>query len=94
MKKYEVMYILKATLDDATRNELIGKLNDILTVNGGSIEQVNEWGIKDLAYEIDDEKKGYYVVVEATVASNEALVEFDRVCKINSNVLRQLVIAK
>ena len=52
MKKYEVMYILKANLDDATRNELVGKLNALLSANGGSIEAVNEWGVKDLAYEI------------------------------------------
>ena len=36
MKKYEVMYILKANLDDATRNELVGKLNALLSANGGS----------------------------------------------------------
>ena len=61
MKKYEIMYILKANLDDASRNELIGKLNDYLTVDGGTIDNVNEWGLKDLAYEINKEKKGYYV---------------------------------
>lgn len=93
MKKYEVMYILKATLEDAARNELIGKLNAILAANGGSIESVNEWGVKDLAYEIEKEKKGYYVVVEV-VANVDAINEFDRVSKINSNVLRSLVIAK
>lgn len=57
MKKYEIMYILKANLDDAARNELIGKLNDILTSEGGAIENVNEWGLKDLAYEINREKR-------------------------------------
>ena len=63
MKKYEIMYILKANLDDANRNELIGKLNNYLTVDGGTIDNVNEWGLKDLAYEINKDKKGYYVVV-------------------------------
>ena len=60
MKKYEIMYILKANLDDANRNELIGKLNDLLTVDGGTIDNVNEWGVRDLAYEINKEKKGYF----------------------------------
>ena len=58
MKKYEIMYILKSNLDDATRNEVIGKLNDYLTVDGGSIDNVHEWGLKDLAYEINKERKG------------------------------------
>ena len=101
MKKYEVMYILKANLDDATRNELVGKLNALLSANGGSIESVNEWGVKDLAYEIEKEKKGYdvqyataAVMFVDVVANVDAINEFDRVAKINSNVLRSLVIAK
>ena len=94
MKKYEIMYILKANLDDASRNELIGKLNDYLTVDGGSIDNVNELGLKDLAYEINKEKKGYYVVVEANVSSVSVVDEFARRAKLNANVLRHLVIAK
>lgn len=94
MKKYEIMYILKSTLDDAARNELIGKLNELLTVEGSTVDNVNEWGFKELAYEINDEKKGYYVVVEASVSSNQVLAEFERIAKLNVNVLRHLVIAK
>ena len=94
MKKYEIMYILKANLDDATRNELIGKLNDYLTVDGGTIDNVNEWGLRDLAYEINKDKKGYYVVIEASVASSKVVDEFSRRAKLNANVLRHLVIAK
>ena len=94
MKKYEIMYILKANLDDASRNELIGKLNDYLTVDGGTIDNVNEWGLRDLAYEINKEKKGYYVVIEASVSSSSVVDEFSRRAKLNANVLRHLVIAK
>ena len=94
MKKYEIMYILKANLDDASRNELIGKLNDYLTVDGGTIDNVNEWGLKDLAYEINKEKKGYYVVIEASVSSSSVVDEFSRRAKLNANVLRHVVIAK
>ena len=94
MKKYEIMYILKANLDDANRNELIGKLNNYLTVDGGTIDNVNEWGLKDLAYEINKDKKGYYVVIEASVSSSSVVDEFSRRAKLNANVLRHLVIAK
>ena len=94
MKKYEIMYILKANLDDATRNELIGKLNNYLTVDGGTIDNVNEWGLRDLAYEINKDKKGYYVVIEASVSSSSVVDEFSRRAKLNANVLRHLVIAK
>ena len=94
MKKYEIMYILKADLDDASRNELIGKISDKLTVDGGTIDNVNEWGLRDLAYEINKETKGYYVVVEATVANAAVIAEFNRVAKFNANILRHIVIAK
>ena len=70
MKKYEVMYILKANLDDATRNELVGKLNALLSANGGSIEAVNEWGVKDLAYEIEKEKKKFNLIDEINKKNN------------------------
>ena len=91
MKKYEIMYILKANLDDATRNEVIGKLNDYLTVDGGSIDNVNEWGLRDLAYPIKKQTKGYYVVIKIQTESADAFKEFDRLSKIDPAVLRYLI---
>ncbi len=94
MKKYEIMYILKANLEDADRNQLIGKLHEILSLDGGTIDQVDEWGVKDFAYEINGDKKGYYVVVTISTDSVNGINEFDRITKINPNVIRHLVIAK
>lgn len=91
MKKYEIMYILKANLDDASRNELIGKLNDYLTVDGGTIDNVNEWGLRDLAYPIKKQTKGYYVVIKIQTESADAFKEFDRLSKIDPAVLRYLI---
>lgn len=90
MKKYEIMYILKSELDDAARAELIKKLHEILTSNGAEIRNVNEWGIRQLAYPINDELKGFYVVIKIT-ADEKAINEFNRLVKINSNVLRFLI---
>lgn len=91
MKKYEIMYILKANLEDAKRQEVMDGLHAIITSNDGTIENVNEWGLKEFAYEIEDEKKGYYVVVDVT-ANNEGIKEFDRLARINSNVVRFLIV--
>ena len=52
MKKYEIMYILKADLDDASRKGEIEKLHGLLTKGGATIANVNEWGLRDLAYPI------------------------------------------
>lgn len=92
MKKYEIMYILRSNLDEAARNEALAKVNAILTDNGAEILSVDEkMGLRDLAYPIDDELKGYYVVLKVS-AENKALNEFDRLVKINRNVLRHLIL--
>ena len=91
MKKYEIMYILKSSLDDAARKAEIEKLHGILTANGGKIVNVNEWGLRELAYEIKKETKGFYVVVKVETDS-VALKEFDRLTRFDNNVLRTLVL--
>jgi len=91
MRKYEIMYILKANLEEAVRQETMDGLHAIITSHEGTIENVNEWGLKEFAYEIDYEKKGYYVVINVT-ANNEGIAEFDRLARINHNVVRFLIV--
>ena len=90
MKKYEIMYILKANLEDAQRKEVIEKLHSLLTNEGAKVTNVNEWGLRYLAYPIKKETKGYYVVIKVECEPN-ATKEFDRKTKINNNVLRYLI---
>ena len=92
MRKYEIMYIIKPSLDqEATRNE-VAKLSKILTDNGSSISKTDEWGLRDLAYPIRKETKGYYVVLQLETEENgKALKEFDRIVKLDTNVLRFLI---
>ena len=93
MKKYEIMYILNANLTDEERVELQNKLHGCLTANGDTIE-VNEkdWGLRDLAYPIDFQTKGYYTVVTVDAKDDSGIQEFKRVCKIDVNVLREMVV--
>ena len=93
MNKYEIMLILKPDVEDETRNTVLEGFKKILTDNGGNVDNVNEWGLRDLAYEIKDYKKGYYVVVDVTTAPAN-IAEFDRLSRINANVLRHLTIRK
>ncbi|MFA6755412.1 MAG: 30S ribosomal protein S6 [Bacilli bacterium] len=90
MKKYEIMYIVKADLDEAARKEEISKLHKILTDNGGKIVNVNEWGERELAYSIKKQNKGYYVVIKVE-AEQKALSEFKRLSSIDVNMLRSLI---
>ena len=91
MKKYEIMYIVNASLDDDARKQVMENMHKIITDHSGSIDKVDEWGVKEFAYEIKHMNKGYYVVVNVT-ANNEGIQEFDRLTRINPNILRYLIV--
>ncbi len=93
MKRYESMYIIRPNLEEQTRKDLIESFNKILNADGSQEVKVDEWGIRDLAYEIADYKKGYYVVLDV-VASKEAVAEVDRVMKIREDIIRHIIIAR
>ena len=93
MKQYETMYIIKSSVDDAARAALMEQMHGIITEHGGSIDNVDDWGMREFAYEIDHMSKGYYVVVTYTVG-NDGLKEFDRLMRINSDVVRMMTICQ
>ena len=92
MNKYDAMYIIAPTVDEEARKALIAEINAIFTSRGTSEVKVNEWGSRKLAYEIDDFKEGYYVDFEFESDSNEALLEYDRVCNIKEAIIRHIVV--
>ena len=91
MNKYESMYILKPDLAEETRKALIEKFSGIVTENGGKVENVDEWGQRKLAYEIDYIKEGYYVLMTFE-APSELPLELERNYNISDSVLRFNVI--
>lgn len=93
MKKYETMFILNVNLDEEARKNLLESLLTTLKDNGANITDVNEWGVRDFAYEINKQTKGYYVVVNFETENSSLNAEFNRVCNINENVVRNIVIA-
>lgn len=93
MRKYEIMYILRADLDEAGRNAAKEKIAALLDKNGAKITKTDEsFGLRDLAYPIDDETKGYYVVLKVE-AEQTALYEFNRKVRHDASVLRFLITA-
>ncbi len=89
MKKYEIMYILKADLEETARKDEIAKLQKVIETEHGKVTDTKEWGVKDFAYPIKEQSKGFYVVLK--VNAEHALNEFDRVAKLDNNVLRHLI---
>ena len=93
MRKYEIMYILSANLTEEERVAIQEKLHGCLTANGDTVE-VNEkdWGLRELAYQINFQSNGYYVVLSVEAKDDLGIKEFRRICKIETNVLREMVI--
>ena len=85
------MYIIKSSLDEAAKTALREELHAIITNNGGTIENVDDWGLREFAYEIDGMTKGYYVVTTYSVEV-EGLNEFKRLLGINADVVRSMTI--
>ena len=91
MRNYEIMYILKADLDDAAREAAMQDLQKLLEDNGAKVNGTDvKLGLRDLAYPINDETKGFYVVLKVS-ADETTLYQFNRKVKIKQAVLRFLV---
>ena len=88
---YESMFIVDVTGGEDTLKSTIAKFVGLIENNAERVIEVNEWGKRRLAYPINDKPEGYYVVV--TFKGNpEFPAEFERLCNIDENVLRSLVI--
>ena len=90
--KYEVALVLSVANGDEAVNALKEKFNDLIAKNG-TVENVDEWGKRRLAYPINDETEGYYIFT--TMTSEPALpAELERIAGITEGVLRIMVIRK
>ena len=90
MKNYELMYILMPNLEEDAIKAEIAALHKIITDNGGKITGVNAWGMRDLAYEIKKQTKGYYVVTEMS-CEPEVIAKFNKIVLLDSKVMRFLI---
>ncbi|MBQ5754184.1 MAG: 30S ribosomal protein S6 [Oscillospiraceae bacterium] len=92
MAKYETMLVTTATLDEEASAALVGKFKTLIEKNG-TIDSVDEWGKRRLAYPINDEAEGIYTVIKFQSAPDFP-AELDRVYKITDGVLRSMIIAE
>lgn len=91
MKKYEAMYIIRPNVDEEGRKAVIEEINEVFTKNASTVTEVKEWGLRELAYEIDGETKGYYVLLNVE-ATTEAVKEFERKANIEEKIIRHIVV--
>ena len=91
MKKYEIMFIVNPTLDEASIKNVALEVKNVITASGGKITSEKDMGQKDLSYEIKKHKKGYYFlyVIEG---DKEAVNAFNHISNVNENIIRSLVV--
>ncbi len=91
MTNYEVMFIVKTTLDEKTVTSTVENLKKVITDMNGKITNSKEMGQRQLAYPINKEINGFYYVLTVE-ASNEAIAEFDRKARLNENIIRHQIL--
>jgi small subunit ribosomal protein S6 len=87
MRQYEMMIILDPSLEERTVQPSLDQFLKVVTTAGGSVDKVDVWGRRRLAYEIDKKSEGIYTVVEMK-AEPETVKELDRQLNLNEAVLR------
>ncbi|MFA7407733.1 MAG: 30S ribosomal protein S6 [Anaerolineaceae bacterium] len=68
MRQYELILILQPDLEDETRSGVIERINTMITESGGEIIKTDIWGTRQLAYEIEDFREGFYVYMEVSLS--------------------------
>ncbi|PAF52228.1 30S ribosomal protein S6 [Helicobacter sp. 13S00477-4] len=91
MRYYETMFIVKPTLVEEEIKSKIDFYKEAIIKNGGEIETCLDMGMRNLAYEIDKNKRGYYFVIYFA-AEPKIVLELERLYRINEDILRFIVI--
>lgn len=90
MKKYELMFIVNVA-DEAVIRSAVELVRNTIAKIGGTIDKEDEWGKRQLAYEVKHQTEGYYVVVDFQADPAE-IKELDRVIKIHEEIIRHIIV--
>ena len=91
MNKYELAVVVNAQIDDEARTATVDRVKELVTRFGGTVNDVEEWGKKKLAYEIQKMNEGFYYFVHFD-AEGEAISEIESRMRIMDNVIRYLCV--
>ncbi len=92
MRKYEIMFIVKPDVEEAEMKKIVDDMKKVLETNKAKVLDLKEMGQKDLAYEMNKYKTGYYFLFTIETEEDKATKEFDRLSLINENILRHLIV--
>ncbi|WP_028273930.1 30S ribosomal protein S6 [Atopococcus tabaci] len=90
--KYEILYIIRPDMEEAAKNALVERFDAILTDNGAEISESKDWSKRRFAYEIKGYREGIYHLVKLSANNAEAINEFERLARINDDILRHMIV--
>jgi small subunit ribosomal protein S6 len=91
MKNYELLFVLKPTLTEEETAKHIENIQNVITSNGGEISATDKIGVRDLAYEVQKNKRGNYTIIYFK-SEGSAIKEIERNLRINEEVIRFLTV--
>ena len=91
MGKYELAVVVNAQIDDEARTAVVDRCKELIARFGGTVGEVDDWGKKKLAYEIQKMNEGYYYFIQFE-ADGSAIAEIESFMRIKDNVLRYLCV--
>lgn len=93
MKAYELLFFVDPACDEETRAGVMKRIEVAITAEGGAVDNVEDWGKRKLAYEIDKLTEGDYTLVNFH-ADPTQIAELDRVLRINDAVKRHMIVRR
>ncbi|WP_159723124.1 30S ribosomal protein S6 [Enterococcus sp. CSURQ0835] len=91
--KYEITYIIRPNIDEEAKTALVERFDTILKDNGAEVIDSKDWEKRRFAYEMNDFREGIYHIVNVTApADASAINEFDRLAKINDDIIRHMIV--
>jgi small subunit ribosomal protein S6 len=91
MANYESVLIARQDLGASQVNALVEELTGVIKAEGGEVVKVDNWGLKNLAYRVKKNRKGYYVLLDI-VAPAQAITEYERRVRLNEDVIRYMTV--
>ena len=91
MKAYELLLLLNPSLDEESRAAVLDKVQGLITADGGVVDNLDSWGKRKLAYEIDKLAEGDYALIDFHATPN-SIAELDRVLHITDPVVRYMLV--
>lgn len=93
IRNYETAIVLRPDLDEEKREEIVERIKTVITANDGEINDIDEWGTRQLAYEIENYRTGYYAFINFN-SSPDVLDHLEHNYRILGEIIRSLIIRK